>query len=238
MPYSFDDYTLAAEHIELRQAGRLVRLAPRVFNLLAYLVQHRGRIVTNEELKEQLCPKREVVGEASLANAAAQARKALGDTGQVQRYIQTVHRRDYRFVVPVTARPPGATDLLDATCPDTPQPPVMPLLDQADTVSPFAPGPSASPAAAMPMLPTVTLPTVTTSDPRSAAALETPEDAWRPLTELAHPYSLAMVQFQAACLHHHRRDVPAIQAHAEALLTLATDQGFPLFVGHGTYLQG
>jgi DNA-binding winged helix-turn-helix (wHTH) protein len=58
MLYSFDDDTLAAEHYELRQAGRLVRLAPRVFNLLAYLVQHRGRVVTNEELKEQLCHKR------------------------------------------------------------------------------------------------------------------------------------------------------------------------------------
>ena len=47
-----------------------------------------------------------------------------------------------------------------------------------------------------------------------------------------------MVRYQAAFLHHHRRDVPAVQAQAEALLTLATDQGFPLFVGHGTYLQG
>jgi DNA-binding winged helix-turn-helix (wHTH) protein len=171
MLYRFDDYTLAAEHYELRQAGRLVQLAPRVFNLVAYLVQHPGRLVTNEELKEQLCPKREVVGESSLANAVAQARKALGDTGQVQRSIQTVHCRGYRFVVPVTARPPGAVDLLDAACPDTPQPPVMPLLGQADSVSPFAPGPSASPGAAVPMLPTVTLPTATTSDPPSAAAL-------------------------------------------------------------------
>jgi predicted ATPase len=56
--------------------------------------------------------------------------------------------------------------------------------------------------------------------------------------ELAHPYSLAMAQYQAAILYHHRRDVPAVQAQAEALLTMATAQGFPLFVGHGTYLQG
>jgi two-component system, OmpR family, alkaline phosphatase synthesis response regulator PhoP len=50
MFYSFDDYTLDAEHYELRQAGRVVRLAPRVFDLLAYLVQQPGRLVTNEEL--------------------------------------------------------------------------------------------------------------------------------------------------------------------------------------------
>jgi hypothetical protein len=40
MLYSFDDYTLDAEHYELRQAGRVVRLAPRVFNLVAYLALH------------------------------------------------------------------------------------------------------------------------------------------------------------------------------------------------------
>jgi DNA-binding winged helix-turn-helix (wHTH) protein len=60
MLYSFDDYTLDAEHYELHHAGRLVRLAPRVFNLLAYLVQQPGRLVTNEELKEQLWPNSEV----------------------------------------------------------------------------------------------------------------------------------------------------------------------------------
>ena len=112
MLYSFGDYTLDAEHYELRQAGRLVRLEPRVFNLLAYLVQHAERLVTNEELEKQLWPKSEVVGGNSLAQAVAQARKALADTGQIQRYIQTVRRRGYRFVAPATARPPGAAERL------------------------------------------------------------------------------------------------------------------------------
>ena len=139
MLYSFDDYTLDAEHYELRLAGRLVRLEPRVFNLLAYLVQHPGRIVTNEELKEQLWPDSEVVGESSLANAVAQARKALTDTGQVQRYIQTVHRRGYRFVASVTSRSPEAAALPDAPTPDPPRPPATPALDQANAVSPLCP---------------------------------------------------------------------------------------------------
>jgi DNA-binding winged helix-turn-helix (wHTH) protein len=82
MPYSFDDYTLGAEHSELRQAGRLVRLAPQVFNLVAYLVQQPGRLVTKEELKEQPWPNSEVVDVTSLANAVAQVRKTLADTGQ------------------------------------------------------------------------------------------------------------------------------------------------------------
>jgi DNA-binding winged helix-turn-helix (wHTH) protein len=40
MLYAFDTYTLDLTQYELRQAGRLVQLEPRVFNLLAYLVQH------------------------------------------------------------------------------------------------------------------------------------------------------------------------------------------------------
>jgi class 3 adenylate cyclase/predicted ATPase len=80
---------------------------------------------------------------------------------------------------------------------------------------------------------------------RTLWSLGYPTQAWRRseeavalAQEVAHPYCLAMVQFQAALLHHHRRDLSAVQVHAEALLSIATDQGFPLFVGHGTYLRG
>ena len=57
--------------------GDWCRLEPRVFNVLAYLVQHPGRTVTKEELEAQLWPDSELVGRTSLANAVAQARKAL-----------------------------------------------------------------------------------------------------------------------------------------------------------------
>src|SRR5215813_8229176 len=70
MRYAFDDYTLDPEHYELRQAGRLVRLEPRVFDLLVYLVQHRGRTVTKEEFLEQLWPN-QFVSDDSLTTAVA-----------------------------------------------------------------------------------------------------------------------------------------------------------------------
>jgi predicted ATPase len=54
----------------------------------------------------------------------------------------------------------------------------------------------------------------------------------------AHPDSLAWAQNWAAFLHHHRREASAVQAQAEALLTLATAQGFPLLVGLGICWQG
>jgi adenylate cyclase len=55
---------------------------------------------------------------------------------------------------------------------------------------------------------------------------------------LAHHQSLAYAQHYAAVLHHRYREVLAVQTQAEALLTLATAQGLPLFVGHGTLWQG
>jgi class 3 adenylate cyclase/predicted ATPase/DNA-binding winged helix-turn-helix (wHTH) protein len=144
MLYSIGDYTLDAEHYELRRAGRLVRLDPQAFNLLAYLVQHAGRTVTKEELEEQLWPDQQVVGITSLAKAVAQARKALGDTSRAQCYIQTVHRRGYRFVAPVTTQPPEAADLPAAQTPDPPQ--ALPFPDQAHAVAPPTPHPTALPS--------------------------------------------------------------------------------------------
>jgi predicted ATPase len=55
---------------------------------------------------------------------------------------------------------------------------------------------------------------------------------------LAHPYSLAFAQHSASWLHYYHREVQAVQAQADALLTLATAQGFPLWVGYGTCWHG
>jgi predicted ATPase len=55
---------------------------------------------------------------------------------------------------------------------------------------------------------------------------------------LAHPYDLAFVRCYAAIVAQYRRDVPAVHAHAEAAVALATAQGFPLWVAIGTILCG
>jgi predicted ATPase len=56
--------------------------------------------------------------------------------------------------------------------------------------------------------------------------------------EIAHPQSLAFAQYWAAFLYRRRREVPAVQALSESLLTLATSQEFSLYVGFGTYWYG
>src|SRR5262247_1433952 len=147
MLYAFDTYTLDLAHYELRQAGRLVPLEPRVFDLLAYLVQHSGRTVTTEELLEQLYPD-QFAPVDRLTNAVAQARRVLGDTGQTQRYIQTVRRRGYRFIASVAILQQAGAD---AQSPPAVAPPILteqPCLDQTDAES--LPPPAQSPPPSVP----------------------------------------------------------------------------------------
>jgi predicted ATPase/DNA-binding winged helix-turn-helix (wHTH) protein len=104
MIYVFDeDYELDLQRYELRYAGKPVKLEPQVFNVLAYLIQHRDRVVTKEELLEQLWPAR-FVGEATLTSCVMAVRKAIGDRGREQRLIQTLHGRGYRFIAEVEER--------------------------------------------------------------------------------------------------------------------------------------
>jgi predicted ATPase len=71
-----------------------------------------------------------------------------------------------------------------------------------------------------------------------AQALRRSQEALALAQAFPHPHSLAHAQHFAAFLHHHRREAPASLARAEALLTLATTQGFPHYVGFGTCWRG
>jgi predicted ATPase len=71
-----------------------------------------------------------------------------------------------------------------------------------------------------------------------AQALRRSQEALALAQELAHPLSLGLTQHWATWLHARRREVRAMHAQAEALLTMATAQGFPLYVGYGTYWRG
>jgi predicted ATPase len=71
-----------------------------------------------------------------------------------------------------------------------------------------------------------------------AQALRRSQEALALAQTLAHPYSLAFAEQYTAWLHHRCHDAPAVQAHAEALLSLATAQGFRLWVAQGTFWRG
>ena len=54
MIYAFEGHELDLRRYELRYAGKLVKIEPQVFNILLYLIQHRARVVSKDELLEQL----------------------------------------------------------------------------------------------------------------------------------------------------------------------------------------
>ncbi len=110
MLYTFEQWELDVERHELRRAGQLMKLEPQVFSVLTYLVAHRDRVLSKQELLSHLWPDQHV-GDSALERCIMAARKAVGDSGEQQRVIKTFHRRGYRFVVPVTEHLPSAAPL-------------------------------------------------------------------------------------------------------------------------------
>jgi class 3 adenylate cyclase len=103
MIYVFGNYELDTRRSALRCSGKSIKLERQVFRVLAYLVQHRHRVVPRQELLEQLWPQR-FVSDWTLARCIALARQALGDSGRQQRVIETRHGEGYRFIAAVTRR--------------------------------------------------------------------------------------------------------------------------------------
>jgi DNA-binding winged helix-turn-helix (wHTH) protein/tetratricopeptide (TPR) repeat protein len=100
MTYHFEDFELDPDRFELRRGGEPVRMEPQVFDVLAYLVKNHERLVTKDELLEQVWGDK-YVSEAALNSRLMAARRAVGDSGSEQRLIKTMHGRGYRFVGPI-----------------------------------------------------------------------------------------------------------------------------------------
>jgi DNA-binding response OmpR family regulator len=118
MIYHFGTYELDAQRGELRCAGRPVVIEPKVFDVLVYLLEHRDRIVTKDELLEH-CWAGTFVSEAALTRCLAKVRKAVEPEPAGSLVIQTRYGRGYRFVAPVTVRPYKPVLPLRPPVPDT-----------------------------------------------------------------------------------------------------------------------
>jgi pimeloyl-ACP methyl ester carboxylesterase len=97
---------------ELRTEGTAVPLEPQAFDVLVHLVTHRDRVVPKEELMDVVWGGR-FVTEAAVTSRIKQVRRALGDDGQRQSVVRTVHGRGYRFVAEVRETPTAATPGVD-----------------------------------------------------------------------------------------------------------------------------
>jgi TolB-like protein/DNA-binding winged helix-turn-helix (wHTH) protein/lipoprotein NlpI len=89
---------------ELRRQGMQIKLQEQPFQILELLLEHPGEIVTREQLRQKLWPADTFVDVDNSVNAAVnRLREALGDSTESPRFVETVPRRGYRFVAPVTA---------------------------------------------------------------------------------------------------------------------------------------
>ena len=98
--FEFGEFRLDATRRLLSKNGEAVPLTHKAFEMLALLVENRGRVVTKEELLSEVWPDT-FVEEGSLARNISVLRKALGEQPGEHQYIQTIPKQGYRFVAAV-----------------------------------------------------------------------------------------------------------------------------------------
>jgi hypothetical protein len=247
-----------------------VKLEHKVYQVLAYLVQHRERLVARDELLEHVWPG-VYVAEAAVTRCIAALRQAVGDDrartlcAQVGDTLQLFPAllglsRFYLTRGPLsTARELGQQLYRLAQHEGTRMRRLEACAALGDTLfflGEFAAAwahleqgialtdPLTERAAALRhgVAPGVRCLVVAANTlwclGTPAQAVRRSQEALALARELAHPQSLAMVHHFIAFLHYHRREAVAVQAQADTLLTLATAQELPLWVGHGTCWRG
>jgi DNA-binding winged helix-turn-helix (wHTH) protein len=103
MIFAFGGFELDEERYELRRAGVPIKLEPKAFRVLAYLIQHRDRVVTRDELRQQFWPG-EFVTDSALAHCIVKSRQAVDDGGITQQVIKTVLGHGYRCIAAIVTR--------------------------------------------------------------------------------------------------------------------------------------
>ena len=110
--YRFGLFSLDVSALCLTRNGIRIKLQDQPFQLLAFLLEKSGQVVTREELRQQLWPGNTFVDfDKSLGVAVLKVREALGDSAMNPTFLETLPRRGYRFIAPVTveSRSRGST---------------------------------------------------------------------------------------------------------------------------------
>jgi TolB-like protein/DNA-binding winged helix-turn-helix (wHTH) protein/Tfp pilus assembly protein PilF len=106
----FGSCQLDVRQVQVWRDHHEVKLTGKAFAVLCYFVDHPGQLVTKDDLFAAAWPET-VVSDATLASCIQEVRQALGDDAKQPRYIETVHRRGFRFLPAVTT-PPVVSDQL------------------------------------------------------------------------------------------------------------------------------
>src|SRR5436853_5881789 len=95
--YRLEGFTLAAERRELARDGVAVTITAQALGLLLFLVRNRERVLSKDDLVDGVWSGR-IVSDSTLTTHLNTVRRALGDSGEAQRYIRTFKRKGVRFV--------------------------------------------------------------------------------------------------------------------------------------------
>ncbi len=109
MQFQFADCLLDTDRRELRRDNIVIPVEPQVFDLLAFVVQNRDRVVSKDDIISAIWNGR-AISDSALGTRINAVRSAIGDTGKEQRLLRTLPRKGVRFIGEVTEsqRPPGA----------------------------------------------------------------------------------------------------------------------------------
>src|SRR5262245_47766903 len=119
----FSPFRLDPVNEQVWREGDLVPLRPKLFAILRYLVEHAGRLVSREELSKVVWPDT-VVSESVLRGCIRALREALEDDAEEPRFIETVARRGYRFLAPLTTATQPVSSFKFQVSSSPPAPPV------------------------------------------------------------------------------------------------------------------
>ncbi len=128
MIFEFGDVHIDGDLREITRAGTVVSVQPQVFDLLLFLAENPERVISKDELIDAVWDGRAITDSALNARINA-ARKAVGDTGETQRFIKTVPRKGYRFVADIDEASPIAQAAPVSALPSTPSLTVVPFAD-------------------------------------------------------------------------------------------------------------
>jgi len=137
--YLFEDFALDTDRRELRRAGCLVPVEPKVFDFLVHVVANGERVVSKDDLIATVWKGR-IVSESALASCINAARNVIGDSGKAQRLIRTVPRKGIRFVAAVrladkpssvAAAGPNSLPKPELSLPDKPSIAVLPFANMS-----------------------------------------------------------------------------------------------------------
>lgn len=98
--YVFDDVEVDSASLHVQKGGSRRKITPRGFDVLLYLLEHRGRLVEKQELFEKVWKERFVTDNA-LTRVIKEIRQVIGDAAESPQYIETVPKRGYRFIAHV-----------------------------------------------------------------------------------------------------------------------------------------